>query len=95
MIEIMSDESLTKEQLLFKSQGVKDCVKWIEEQLKEEKKQLLKDEDYERGYGIYEDCGQFYRDQVIERKGKIEGMVVTKVSLEKYMRKLKHMADEV
>ena len=37
---IMEETSLTKEQLLMKSDGVKDCVKWIEKKLKDEKEQL-------------------------------------------------------
>jgi len=37
----------------------------------------------------------YYRNDVIEREARMEALVEVKVSLEKYMRKLRRMADEV
>jgi len=91
----MEEVILTKEQLLMKSEGVRDCVKWIISQIKVEKEELLKEEKDERGYGMFEDCGQFYSDLVTKRKGRIDAMIDMKIGLEKYMKKLRHMAEEV
>ena len=91
----MEETSLTKEQLLMKSNGVKDCVKWIEKKLKDEKEQLKYDEDMWNSYGMFEDCGESYKVAVYERKARMEALVETKISLQKYMKKLKHMAEEV
>lgn len=91
----MEEVKLTKEQLLMKSEGVKDCVKWLEKKLKEEKEYLKDDEKNYANFGMFDDCGPSYRQNLIEREARIESLVEVKVSLEKYMRKLRHMADEV
>jgi len=89
------EEILTKEQLLMKSEGVKDCVKWLEKKLKEEKKELEVDNKNYATWGMFSDCGPSYENDVIERKARMESLVEAKVSLEKYMRKLRHMVNEV
>jgi hypothetical protein len=86
---------MSSEELLYKSDGVKECVKWIEKKLKKEKEQLKTDEDLESAYGMYENCGSSYRDAVVKREGRMESLVEVKVELEKYMKKLRHEADEV
>jgi len=91
----MEELVLTKEQLLMKSEGVRDCVKWLEKKLKEEKKELEKDNKNYATWGMFSDCGPSYENAVVEREARIEALVEAKVSLEKYMRKLRHMADEV
>lgn len=82
----MKKETLTKEQLLMKSEGVRDCIKWIEQKLKEEKKELEKDKDMKSIYGMFEDCGESYRVQVYEDEARMNALIETKVSLEKYMK---------
>lgn len=89
------NKTLTKNELLIKAEGVKDCIKWIEKKLKEEKKFLYEERREELGYGCFEDCGQFYKDNVTKREGRMQGLIDIKVELEKYMKKLKHMSEEV
>jgi hypothetical protein len=91
----MDNNTLTKEQLLMKAEGVKDCVKWIEDKLKSEKQSLIKDKELESIYGMYEDCGESYRNEVIKGKARMEALIEAKVSLEKYKKKLKYEAEEV
>jgi hypothetical protein len=87
-------EVLTTEQLLMKAEGVKDCMKWIEEQIKNEKIHLKNEEKLVKDFGWFEDCGESYRNQVMVRKERISAMVGLKIGTEKYMRKLKHKANE-
>jgi len=91
----MEEVILTKEQLLMKSEGAKDCVKWLEKKLKEEKEYLKEDNENLKTFGMFSDCGPSYRNAVIEREARMESLIEAKVGLEKYMRKLRHMAEEV
>ena len=58
-----------------KSEGVRDIVKWIEQQIKE-KKQEMKD------YVGWDDMGN--------KQSELDQMISWKISTEKYMKKLKH-----
>ena len=91
----MEELVLTKEQLLMKSEGVRDCVKWLEKKLKDEKNELENNNKNYATWGMFSDCGPSYKNAVVEREARMEALIEVKVSLEKYMRKLRHMADEV
>lgn len=56
---------------------------------------MIEDKENLKTFGMFSDCGPSYREAVIEREAIIESLVEVKVGLEKYMRKLRHMADEV
>lgn len=86
---------VTAEYLLAKSDGVKDCVKHLIKEIKKEKKLLEHDEKLRSKFGYFEDCGESYQRAVHERKARIEALIEQKISMEKYSRKLKHMANEV
>jgi hypothetical protein len=45
-------------------------------------------------FGGYEDCGESYRESVIELKAKIEVVTELKISYEKYLKKLKYQQIE-
>jgi len=60
--------------LFYKSEGVKDCVKWLEKKIKETK--VNSNNNY------------------FEPNSNINTMISIKISLEKYMKKLKHEANE-
>jgi len=62
---------------LDKSEGVKDCFKFIEKRLKELKKEKDKIADY-------------YDYDLCRYEGAIRELVKIKISLEKYCKKLKH-----
>jgi len=83
-----------RNKLMAMSKGVKDCVKFIEKQIKNEQKYLLREEEDERQLGHFEDCGVFYREQVLKQKERINTMIEMKIKIEKYSKKLKHMAEE-
>jgi hypothetical protein len=80
------NKNLTKQDLLMKSDGVKDCVKWLEQEIKSRNK-TYKEEKANNW------C--WYSDQLHEDKAVIDALVSVKVSLEKYSKKLKHEADEL
>ena len=61
-----------------KSEGVRDIVKWIEQQIKE-KKQEMKD------YVGWDDMGN--------KQSELDQMISWKISTEKYMKKLKHQGE--
>lgn len=91
----MEEEVLTRKQLLMKAEGVKDCIKWLEKKLKMEKEELKEDKKNYADFGMFDDCGPSYENDVVVQEARMEAMVEVKVSLEKYIRKLRHMADEV
>ncbi|MDD4779155.1 MAG: hypothetical protein PHT02_00930 [Tissierellia bacterium] len=90
---MLDNKTLSTEQLIMKSEGVRDCAKWIEKKIKEEKKQLEKEEKEYLGY-IFDEK-DFYKRMVDERKARIEVLIESKISLEKYMKLLMHMSEEV
>lgn len=71
-----------REQLLSESKGIKDTVKWLEKKIKEKRKAIEGDSWY-----------YYYNDNHVE-KAIIEELIKVKVGLEKYSKKLKHMANE-
>lgn len=74
---------MTGEQLLWRSEGVKDCVKWVEKRIKEEQKFNDSIDSY------------FNPESWNERNKAIKEMVSIKVGLEKYAKKLKYEAKEL
>lgn len=68
-----------RDQYLAESEGVKDCVKWLNKRIKEKQKAIE---------------GSYYGDNYVE-KAVINELINVKISLEKYSKKLKHMANEV
>lgn len=72
-----------REQFLAESKGVKDCVKWLNRRIKERKKIVE-----ERSWPVFD-------AELSEEKAVIAEMIDIKIGLEKYAKKLKHMADEV
>lgn len=81
----------TPEILLAKSEGVMDCVKHLIKDIKAEQKNLKEEQERRNRLGYYAGSGE-YRDP--ERKAKIDILTEQKISLEKYAKKLKHMARE-
>ncbi|MEK4787430.1 MULTISPECIES: hypothetical protein [Bacillus] len=74
-----------KERLLAKSDGVKDCVKHIKKKIKAEQR-LLKQEKEKEFF-----ANEF---QIVRHKEKIQILTEEKINLEKYAKKLKHLANE-
>lgn len=84
-----------KEKLLIKSKAVKECSKHLIKKIKTEQSFLEREKADERAFGIFGDCGEFYRNAVTERESLIKVMVKQKISLEKFSKKLRHMAEKI
>ena len=83
----------------MKSDGVKDVFKWLEKRCKEQKQKVDISENYyyfaKRHY-IYDDEQCLIESAKIKfevEKAKLEVLVQTKISIEKYMRKLRHQGE--
>ncbi|EEM25493.1 hypothetical protein CN357_04970 [Bacillus cereus] len=74
-----------KERLLAKSDGVKDCVKHLKKKIKAEQR-LLKQEEEKDFF-----ANEF---QIARHRETIRVLTEEKISLEKYAKKLKHLANE-
>jgi predicted RNase H-like nuclease (RuvC/YqgF family) len=74
----------------MKSEGVKDIVEWLEDKCKEAKAKVEAAERSNRALGMYEDCGDFYRENLIEARARLSTLVEVKIGAEKYMKKLRH-----
>lgn len=72
------DELLTK--------IIKDTINRI----KELQLQLEKEEKEEKELGCYEDCGSFYKENVIKTKAIIAELIKQKIRYEKWRKKLKY-----
>lgn len=73
---------------------VKSCVKWLDDQLKDLKKKVEIAEEEARWGGGFEDCGDFYRENLIEAKCEFNTTLQIKFGLERYAKKLKHESRE-
>ena len=62
----------------MKSEGVKDIVKWMEDQIKDKKESM-------ENYSVWDDMGL--------AASELNVMISWKVSTEKYMKKLKHQGE--
>jgi len=76
-----------------KSDGVQDIVKWLEQRCKDRKKDVEEAEKGVRALGMFEDCGDFYREQLATAQAALAEAVSIKISTEKYMKKLRHQGE--
>jgi len=71
----------------MRSEGVKDVVKWMEQQIKAQRAVVA---EARKRRGCITEISEFY-DNIREREEAcLQQMVAWKVSTEKYMRKLRH-----
>lgn len=77
----------------LKADGVKDCVKWIKTRIQEAKKHLASCQEARRAH-VLSYGATAYTDEVTKAEAKLEELVAIKISLEKYMKKLRHTAAE-
>lgn len=75
-------------------EAVKSCVKWLDGHLKDLKKKVEIAEKEECWGGGFEDCGDFYRENLIEAKCEFNTTLRIKIGLERYAKKLKHESME-
>jgi hypothetical protein len=80
----------------MKSDGVRDVFKWMEKQCKEQKERVnLAEKKYNetKRFCQFEDEECILVDAKIDlerEKAKLDALVKSKISIEKYMKKLKH-----
>lgn len=67
-----------------------DVVKSIIKRIQELQHQLAIEQEDKRCYGSYEDCGEFYRDQVTKTEAAIAELANQKISFEKWRKKLQY-----
>lgn len=79
---------MTKEYLNNKADGVKDVVKWLEKRIKAKQ---VKFEEEKRTMSTY------YYSPIWEDRDRteIDTLISMKISIEKYMRKLRYEADDL
>lgn len=72
-----------------KIDGVKDVFKWLDKKCKKQKAILDKEKEKQKNgaYRWHDDLGARY---IHEEEVKLDTLVDIKISVEKYMRKLKH-----
>jgi len=71
-------------ELLYKAEGVKDCVKWLIKQIKLEQKQQKQ-----------QNRSLFWYNDTTDYNERINTMINIKIGLEKYAKKLKHQSEEI
>lgn len=74
----------------MKSEGVKEVVKWMEQELKKQKEAVEAARKQLGIFGHFEDCGSSYEYAFVEEQAKLAAMVSWKISTEKFMKKLRH-----
>lgn len=71
----------------MKSEGVKDVVKWMEDQIKAQKQRV---DEANKHHSCIQEVGDFYDRCREHEKTVLDTMVSWKISTEKYMKKLRH-----
>lgn len=69
---------------------LKQVIKKIIARIKNLQKQLEVEKKYRSAYGMFEDCGQYYQDQVTKTESVIEELISQKISFEKWRKKLSY-----
>lgn len=84
----------------MKSEGVKDVFKWMDKKCKEQKKKVeAAEKNYRqavREWSWFDDTKCIVDGAEIElerEKAKLQALVEVKISVEKYMRKLRHQGE--
>lgn len=76
--------------LSIERKTVKHTVKFIINRIKNLKALLSMQKADAKEFGGYEDCGEFYHNEVMQTEAAIEELVRLKISMEKYAKKLKY-----
>lgn len=74
----------------MKSEGVRDVVKWLENRCKELKIEMENDKREASSFSIDNEYADFLDREAAVSEAKFHLMVSTKISIEKYMKKLIH-----
>lgn len=77
-----------------KINGVKDCLKYLRQEIKEAKKELEAAKADSISFGCFDDCGDSYRDMLVRAQSRLDTLVDLKINIEKYSKKLKNEFNE-
>ena len=72
----------------IKREILNEIIKKTIKRIKSLQVQLEEEKVDRKNFGVFEDCGDFYREQVIQTKAVISELVSQKISLEKWRKKL-------
>lgn len=67
-----------------------EVIKSTIKRIKELQHQLALEQEERRCFGSYEDCGQFYCDQVTKTEAAVAELINQKISFEKWRKKLQY-----
>ena len=74
--------------------ALRDMESWLKVKYKAAKKDLEVAKREDSAMGHFEDCGDFYREAVVEAEAKCNTILSIIISTQKYRKKLKHIALE-
>jgi len=69
---------------------LKDYIKNLIKKIKQEQTTLVKYIEEEKQYGCFEDCSEFYKNQTLIQKTRVDVLVEMKISLEKFLKLMKY-----
>jgi DNA primase len=69
---------------------LKEAIKKLISRINSLQKQLETEKEERKEMGGYEDCGQFYQDNVMKTEAKISELISQKISFEKWRKKLSY-----
>lgn len=80
------EDIVSEKELAF----LKDIIKHIKKRCKLQSTEVDKAKQNYHDFGMYDDCGESYKESKIFEEGVLEGMVRCKIMLEKYHKKLRY-----
>ena len=73
---------------------MKKQIKFIDNRIKEKQSKLKDTEKDISEYGCFDDCWDFFRENVVRIEGEISALIELKISFEKYLKKIKYESME-
>jgi len=74
----------------IKREMLNEVIKSVIKRIKELQHQLAIEQEDKRCFGSYEDCGEFYCEQVTKTEAAIAELITQKISFEKWRKKLQY-----
>lgn len=72
----------------------KDLDKWLDDKLKQAKKDIEIAKQNVYSFGMYDDCGDSYQEDLVIAKEKFDVLLDIKIGIEKYAKKIQHQENE-
>lgn len=78
----------------MESEGVKKVVVWLEEEIEKAKANVVSAKRARSRFGMYEDCGESYNEDVIAAKAALKELVRVKDKAEELAQNLQNEENE-